>query len=77
MVATPKRTARRKSNVQYHENESSDLSDEGLDSDVSPPPRRRARGRAGAGGSRTKKKGKAGQTSRLLEIPLDVMFEVS
>jgi len=77
MVAAPERPARRKSNVQYNEQESSELSDDDPDSGSSPPPRKRARGRAGASGSKAKKKGKAKQTSKLLEMPLDVMFEVS
>jgi len=77
MVAAPKRPARRKSNVQYNEQESSELSDDGLGFDSSPPPRKRARGRVGVSGSKAKKKGKAKQTSELLEMPLDVMFEVS
>ena len=76
MVAAPKRAARRKPNVQYNEQESSELSDESLDSDSSPP-RKKARGRAGASGPKGKKKGKATQTSKLLDMPLDVMFEVS
>lgn len=74
--AMPKRAVRRrKSSVQYNEQDSSEFSDDGLHSDSSPP-RKRVRGRAGAGGSRTKK-AKAKQTSKLLEIPLDVTFEVS
>lgn len=76
MQAMPKRAARRKSSVHYNEQDSSELSDAGSYSDSSPPPRKRARGRAGAGGSRTKK-GKAKETSKLLETPVDVMFEVS
>ena len=75
MVAAPKRPARRKSSVQYNEQESSEISDDGQGSDTSPAPRKRVRGKAGVGGS--KKKEKAKQTSKLLEMPLDVMFEVS
>lgn len=77
MVTAPQRTTRRKSNVHYIEQESSELSDDALDSDSSPPPQKRARGRAGANGSKTRKKGKAKQTSKLLEMPLEVVFEVS
>lgn len=77
MVAALKRTARRKSNIHYNEQESSGLSDDGLDSESSPPLRKRARGRTVASGLRAKKRGKARQTPMLLEMPLDVMFEVS
>jgi len=77
MVAAAKRPARRKSSVQYNEQELSELSDDGQDSDNSPPPRKRARGKPGTSGPKTKKKGKGKQTSKLLEMPLDVMFEVS
>ncbi|KAF9642720.1 hypothetical protein BDM02DRAFT_3152142 [Thelephora ganbajun] len=75
MVAAPKRPARRKPNVQYNEQESSEPSDDGLDSNSSPPPRKRARGRAVASVSKAKK-GKEKQASKLLEMPLDVMFEI-
>ena len=77
MVAALKRPAHRKSNVQYNEQESSELSDDGQDSNSSPPPRKRARGRAGASGLKAKKRTKAKQMSKFLEMPLDVMFEVS
>jgi len=77
MVAAPKRPAHRKSSVQYNEQESSELSDDDRDPDSSPPPRKRARGRAGTSGSKAKKRTKANQTSKFLETPLDVMFEVS
>ena len=77
MVTASTRSSRRKPNVQVNEQESSELSDDGQDSDPSPPPRKRARGKAGAGGQKAKKKGKTTQTPKLLEIPLDVMFEVS
>ena len=78
MVAAPNRPARRKSSVQYNEQESSELSNDDQDSDTSPPPRKRARSKAGAGGTKAKKKGKAKQQAlTLLEMPLDVMFEVS
>lgn len=76
MVAAPKRPARRKPNVQYNEQESSELSDDSQDPRSSPPPRKRTRVRAGPSGSKAKKKGKAKQTSEILELPLDVMFEV-
>jgi len=76
MVA-PTRSSRRKSNVQKNEQDSSELSNDDQDSDPSPPPRKRTRGKTGAGGSKVKKKGKAKQSSVLLEMPLDVMFEVS
>jgi len=77
MVAAPKRPARRKSSVQYNEQELSELSDDGQDSGSSPPPRKRARGKPAAGVSKAKKKGKVKQTAKLLAMPLDVMFEVS
>jgi hypothetical protein len=77
MVATAKRPARRKPNVQYNEQESSELSEDDQDTGTSPPPRKRTRGRAGASGSKAKKRGKGKQTSKLLGMPLDVMFEVS
>ena len=77
MVAAPKRPAHRKSNVRYNEQESSEPSDDGQDSDSPPPPRKRTRGRVGASGSKAKKRTKAKQTSTFLEMPLDVMFEVS
>lgn len=77
MVAAPKRPARRKSNIQYNEQEASELSDDEPDSGSSPPPRKRARGRAGVSGSKAGKKGKAKEASTFLEMPLDVMFEVS
>lgn len=75
MQATTKRTRRRKPGVHYNEQDSSGPSDDGQDLGSSPP-RKRARGRAGANGLRTKK-GKGKQTSKLLEMPLDVTFEVS
>lgn len=77
MVAAPKRPARRKPGVQYNEQELSELSDDGQDSGSSPQPRKRARGKLGAGGTKAKKRGKAKQTAKLLDMPLDVMFEVS
>ena len=77
MVATAKRPARHKSSVQYNERELPEPSDDGEDSGNSPPPRKRARGKAGAGGPKARKKGKGKQVSTLLEMPLDVMFEVS
>jgi len=77
MVAAPKRPARRKPGIQYNEQELSELSDDGQDSDNSPPPRKRTRGKPGAGGPKAKKKGKGKQTAKLLEMPLDVTFEVS
>ena len=77
MVATPKRPARRKSNIQYNEQESSGPSDDDQYSGSSPPPRKRVRGKAGASVPKVRKKAKAKQTSTFLEIPLDVMFEVS
>lgn len=76
MVAPPKRQTRRKPSVQYNEQESSELSDDSRDSSSSPPPRKRARSGARPSGLKTKKKGKAKQTSKFLELPLDVMFEV-
>ena len=77
MVAAPKRPARRKPGVQYNEQELSELSDDSQDTGGSPPPRKKARGKLGAGGPKAKKKGKAKQPAKLLEMPLDVMFEVS
>jgi len=77
MVAAPKRPARRKSSVQYNEQELSELSDDVQDSGNSPPPRKRVRGKLGVGGPKAKKKGKAKQAAKLLDMPLDVMFEVS
>jgi len=78
MVEGRKRAARRKSNVQYNEQESSELSDYRQDSEISPQPtRKRTRGKTGASGPKTKKKGKARQKSSFLEVPLDLMFEVS
>lgn len=76
-MAAPKRQAHRKSSVQYNEQESSEPSDDDRDPDSSPPPRKRARGRTGASVSKAKKRAKAKQTSKFLDIPLDVMFEVS
>jgi len=76
-VAAPKRPARRKSSVQYNEQEPSELSDDGQDSGDSPPPRKRARGKSGVGVFKAKKKGKGKQIPKFLEMPLDVMFEVS
>ena len=78
MVATPKRVTRRKSSVQYNEQDLSEPSDDDHDSGAtSPPPRKRVRNKAGVSGPKGRRKGKAKQTSRLLEVSLDVMFEVS